>query len=398
MPATALLGFPYPLGTDDPDVPADIQALAARLEAIYTGASDPGNNLNFAREITAASGNSGQVRIGNYGSSFPAITFGLGAGADTNLYRAAPNVLKTDDDFASALSIVANAGGANQVQVGSANALIYFGNAYDTNLYRSAANTLKTDDQFAASLDIYSRLGAASQVLIGDWGGNAAILFGSGFDTNLYRASAGVVKTDNALQVGGNAYITWTGSTWAFQALASGDTWAASDIYARQSAASQIAIGARGPAAEAAIAFGSAQDIKLYRKNSFTLTTTQRIGMEGSAGSVFLQGTVTGEAQPRFNQKIDGTTMYGPGGAVLPGGPSPGVRTNYDATADALKCQGKFMLSGFGVPGSGGLAVDVASGAGATATGPVGTVVAKLQIFNNVGAALGWMPIYNTIT
>lgn len=39
MPDTGDFAFPYPAGTDDPDVPADIQALAARIAAINAGAA-----------------------------------------------------------------------------------------------------------------------------------------------------------------------------------------------------------------------------------------------------------------------------------------------------------------------------------------------------------------------
>lgn len=85
-------------------------------------------------------------------------SFALNIGGDTNLYRSAANVLKTDDQFQSASridavdNIRARLGGAAEMQMGDSGpgntAGIIFGTAQDTNLYRSAANTLKTDDEF----------------------------------------------------------------------------------------------------------------------------------------------------------------------------------------------------------------------------------------------------------
>lgn len=75
----------------------------------------------------------------------------------------------------------------------------------DANLYRSAANVIKTDGQFSAVGDIIAQDGNAGQVIIGNEGpgSEAAVVFGSAADVNLYRSAANVLKTDDAFHVGG---------------------------------------------------------------------------------------------------------------------------------------------------------------------------------------------------
>jgi hypothetical protein len=69
--------------------------------------------------------------------------------ADTNLYRSAAGILTTDGGLRAGGDLRANSGTANQVWVGHTGgalaAQITFGSAVDTNLYRSAAGVLKTD-------------------------------------------------------------------------------------------------------------------------------------------------------------------------------------------------------------------------------------------------------------
>lgn len=65
----------------------------------------------------------------------------FGSGADTNLYRSAANVLRTDGKFQV---------GLGELYLLTDSGIIYFGSTADVNLYRSAANTLKTDDTFQA--------------------------------------------------------------------------------------------------------------------------------------------------------------------------------------------------------------------------------------------------------
>ena len=138
------------------------------------------------------------------------FVWGSGAGVgDTNLYRSAADTLKTDDAFKSALAIMARDGvAAEQVNMGnmgpSGEAGFTFGTAADTNLYRSAANVLKTDDYFSSELGI--------QILNDAGTGVSGIRFGASADTNLYRSAADTLKTDDGIiGAGGLATLTKAG-------------------------------------------------------------------------------------------------------------------------------------------------------------------------------------------
>jgi hypothetical protein len=285
-------GFRYPELLDSPDVPRDIGNLASDIDGMFTSSTlglrpaagkigrvhyatdtdtfsrdlgtawvdavhksyldfTAGRSIFATQDITAASGNSGQVKIGNYGTSYPSVTFGTGAGADTNLYRAGANYLKTDDDFASALSVAASAGTVNQVQVGGGTVpVIYFGSAADTNLYRAGADLLKTDDTFYSAANIYANQGAAGQIGLESSGGVAQIVFGSARDVDLYR-SAGDLKTDNTFR-------------------------SAQGIFAGTGTAQQVAIGNVGPGSTAGIIFGSSLDASIYRQGANDLRTASQ--------------------------------------------------------------------------------------------------------------------------
>lgn len=110
----------------------------------------------------------------------------------------------------------------------------------DTNLYRAGASILRTDDTFYSAEEVVARLSSIYQISIGYVAGYAGISFSNAGDLNLYRIAAATLHTD-------------------------GDFQAISDITARRYAAAQTIIGARGPSGESGIAFGSAVDIVLYR-------------------------------------------------------------------------------------------------------------------------------------
>jgi hypothetical protein len=79
---------------------------------------------------------------------------------------------------------------------------IYFGT--DTTLYRSAAAILSTDGAFYATSYVAAQRGTANQVFVGAKASGtpaAGILFGSAFDTNIYRSAAGVVTTDGSFTI-----------------------------------------------------------------------------------------------------------------------------------------------------------------------------------------------------
>lgn len=129
----------------------------------------------------------------------------LGSAADTNLYRSAANILRTDD----ALSV-----GGNLYPDAS---VIW---SSDTNLYRSAANTLKTDDTFRAAVYLSANDNTADQVTIGYTGAGtgAGMTFGSGFDTNLYRQASDRLATDDRFYAAGGL-VTPSGSAAAGDGL-----------------------------------------------------------------------------------------------------------------------------------------------------------------------------------
>lgn len=210
-----------------------------------------------------------QGTVAVIGSS--ALNWGTGFGvSDTNLYRAAADVLQTDDQFSIQRALVGDtafrvrlsgeannrfymdgagtqnwgAGGASApdtsiwrygpaimassgslylpngyIQTGSAaGAAAYFGGItyfgptgtagpWDVNLYRTSANILRTDDHFQAG-----NFTADNQVFVGSNGkeaihvtpttGTPGITFGG--DTNLYRATANILKTDDWFEISGN--------------------------------------------------------------------------------------------------------------------------------------------------------------------------------------------------
>ena len=77
----------------------------------------------------------------------------------------------------------------------------------DTNLYRSAADVLKTDDSFDAAGSVIARRGIQGEVVIGTGSGVAGIDFGNTRDTNLYRSQSNTLKTDDMLVVDGGLQV-----------------------------------------------------------------------------------------------------------------------------------------------------------------------------------------------
>jgi len=130
----------------------------------------------------------------------------LGAAADVNLYRAAANVLHTDDSFrvGGGLEVTAYLlSSVGALYLRSDSAIIRFGAGDDVNLYRNAANQLRTDDLFLAGGDVYAAYPTSATVAMGDriGGGLAGITFGSAADTNLYRSAANWLRTDDNFHV-----------------------------------------------------------------------------------------------------------------------------------------------------------------------------------------------------
>lgn len=115
--AIASVGSSVPVG-----VGVRIDAGSGSPEGIVAGAvgalwlQTDGSNGEVLWRKTSGTGNTGWTSYGTFSGLLTALA-GLAIGADTNLYRSAANVLKTDDNFVVALDIEA-AGGFRQTHDG----------------------------------------------------------------------------------------------------------------------------------------------------------------------------------------------------------------------------------------------------------------------------------------
>lgn len=136
----------------------------------------------------------------------------------TNLLRAS-RASATDSQYESRVTADANARWFSQ-----ADGKMFWGpgtGAVDVVLYREAANTLRTDDQFRSvrssgtdptwisqrSADTGARWYITADG-VATWGDGAGAM-----DTNLFRSAANILRTDDALSVGGTLTVgatTWT--------------------------------------------------------------------------------------------------------------------------------------------------------------------------------------------
>ena len=156
------------------------------------------------------------------------LLFGPSGSQDTNLYRSAANTLKTDDTFLVTSNVALKPGGAGQSvldgygfyfwktagETNPTNIMIGAlsdaggvadtpgfmfgpgGAARDTNIFRAAANILKTDDEFQIGIN-----GGKDTLSLTNTTADVGITIGG--DTNLYRSAANALKTDDALEVAG---------------------------------------------------------------------------------------------------------------------------------------------------------------------------------------------------
>lgn len=214
--------------------------------ASTTGWYRPANNViktdgqqNIGLDLIVRDGTANQLGIGQIvpvaGGTAPGMS--LGSAGDTNIYRFAVNILKTDDAFVAALGysigaplaapayqsqqVAAQTVIRNKLLAADANDTFRIlgdgrhewgaggASAIDVSLYRSAANILFTDDEFRAALDIYARPGAAAQVFVGQVAASTpGIAFGPAADASIYRFAADVVRTDNSFVVGTGKSLT----------------------------------------------------------------------------------------------------------------------------------------------------------------------------------------------
>jgi len=213
------------------------------------------------------------------------LLWGSGALAgDTNLYRSAANVLKTDDKF-----VVANA----YIHIDDVAATLYLG--ADVNLCRAAANVLGTPDSLA--IDGILTIGG---------------------DTDLYRSAADVLKTDDSLTAAGNLVVSGSGTAGSSITSAgatlgiSGDS--GSTLY-YNGLGFWVGGASAGLTADLAITAGKVftwgGDTNLYRSAANVLKTDDLL--EATAG--LRAGAAT--AAVRIGQLLDVQAVSNYGGAAL---------------------------------------------------------------------------------
>lgn len=392
-------GAPRPTEADTVDPVRDIRALAIFTDIFAV--DDQGTLALRPGSTVPAPGKSGRYYkatdsnqlFRDYGTGWDEIALlnngkltPTSSDAVANLYRSAAGVLKTDGTFQSVLDQVARVGAATQVTSGavSGNAGFLFGSASDANLYRSAASSLKTDGTFCAtggfligtpiagpayqsqqvagntvfrnkllaadSVDTFHILGTGKL----EWGAGG----GSALDTNLYRAAAGVLKSDSAFQVvghltatAGNAYLKagalYFGAaddTNLYRSAAStlktdGSLNVGGNINAQHTGGNQVAIGSvtGGGTTVAGLYLGSALDTNIYRNGAAQLATDATFQIRGGAGYQMFSPS---ETNPRFQIEGSGRIDWGAGGAST-------VDTYlYRRTAGALKTDSQFEVGG----------------------------------------------------
>lgn len=290
---------------------------------------------------------------------------GLTIGGDTNLYRSAADVLRTDDNLWAGFNVAAQVGAAGQttiggvgpgsaagvtmndvtwyraaaaviataagVRVGANLALttdagsILFGAAGDANLYRTAAGALRSDGSLTAGSDLIARPGA-NQVLVGNAGAAGAPGISMSGDTNLYRTGAGALKTDGTFAVGGAATVGG---------------------YVTASASGGL------------------------------LARTQ-----ANVGSTFLATRAAADANDRFSMDASGSMLWGPGNAgfdaTLYRSAAGILRTDTNLYVNLLTSSGGFRATSANVG---------ATGSGLEVTFATGTSTGQLRAYDRTGGA-----------
>jgi hypothetical protein len=292
---------------------------------------------------------------------------GGAATVDTNLYRSAAAMLRTDqglyvgNGLTAVWGVTASGNYTQRAAIGDSQPIIALNRDYkgsgqhglifglggasgvDTNLYRSAAGQLTTDGGFNVGGVISGKSGTNALWLTNGTGaGYAAIdlrvaadtndrfsvYFGgqhnwgpgnAATDTNLYRLAAARLATDGMFTVGNSITVT-------------------PNIYVRSDTGH--------------IYFGVGDDANIYRNSANALkidgglivtaqAATQRGVYFNPATPIGypLASQISGEAQPRFYMGYDGRINWGPGGATAPD-------TNlYRSAAGQLKTDGRLIAA-----------------------------------------------------
>lgn len=238
---------------------------------------------------------------------------------DAILYRSGVSQIKTDGNLQAGGDTFGQHLTAYQVRIGNTSnfASVAFGSALDTNLYRSAAGVLKTDGLLRAGSNIVALDGAAGQVTLYAGAGTGGVTFGVATDTNLYRSAAGVLKTDGLVELGGGSISVALGAVTTARGIfgngvgpgnevgirLGGDTnlyrngantlrtdgaFSCNDLTAKIGQATEVRL--TDITGRPAVVFGSAQDTNLIRDgvaflrtNATTFVTAGRI-ISSSAG------------------------------------------------------------------------------------------------------------------
>lgn len=308
------------------------------------------------------------------------INWGAGGASavDTNLYRNAANVLKTDDALVVTGALVPLAGVDNQAAIAGSvwhsqqiaankvlsnnllgadanNAFHILGDgkmewgaggasAVDINLYRWSSTFLRTDDRFQAlQLSVETAASAGSGVAFQTYAtGDSATRFnildntkfewGDGSaakDTNLYRSSANVLKTDDsfvAASCGGRPSATTDGVSGLISWAEGIDTWQRFQV----TGSGKILLG-DGTAAPSCNLYQSAANV-LATDDALVVTglVTTNVGVDigaAAAGPVWKSQQVAGnmvlgnkllsaDANYSFRIQGNGVLYWGAGGAT----------------------------------------------------------------------------------
>jgi hypothetical protein len=246
---TAWLAYEGPQGPQgEPGTPSPVDSVAGRIGAVVLTKADVGltnadDTSDANKPVSTAQAAADALKVSKAGDTMTGLLAlaaggadagGLTIGGDANLYRSGANVLATSDTFGAAVDLFARYGdAANQSKIGlvGGKAGITLGTLGDTTFYRDSAGIVRTSSEFRIEGVIRaSFVAGAGAVNIGAVGPSSTAAIVLGADCNLYRSAADILKTDDALQVGGSvgfyntapvAKGTVTGSRGGNAALAS---------------------------------------------------------------------------------------------------------------------------------------------------------------------------------
>jgi len=279
------------------------------------------------------------------------LNWGSGAGAqDVNLYRYAADFLKTDDNLTVMGAITI--GGEfyrNDAKffIDSGGGLAWGPGDWsrDVSLYRAAANLLQTDDDFYTSLAlraagrVVAAENLAGQVRMGWNTATPIIEFGTAADVNLYRAAANLLKTDDAFQVGlAQPLIVNNGGSAGVPSVQAELAWAGMDRGYRHWI---------GTAHDGGAAINNFIDFNIWTpadSSGSTIGSKRVLRLRGDGALVFADGTVQttagGGGGVDYENDWSAATAYIPGDVVRYGGQhwiavNPGTNQVPGAAADA---------------------------------------------------------------